>query len=620
LGIVRFQFDGPPVSFNLIERLLAVSFRPIVSAQMICWGDNEKYGYEQQERPRAAFHGDRMARGERCGQAWAASGCLRFDSAQNGAYDALVFAMKVLISDPISPRGVEILRQNPQIFVIELDKPSEEQLEKIIADCDALIVRSQTKVTAKIIEAAKKLRVIGRAGVGVDNVDVDAATARGIIVMNTPAGNTISTAEHTFSLLMSVARNIPQAHASMKSAQWDRASFKGVELYNKTLGVIGMGRIGTEVARRAIAFGMRVIAYDPFLSSSRAKTMQVELVELDELYARADFITVHVPLTDETRGLIDKKAFAKMKNGVRIINCARGGVIVEADLADALKSGKVAGAALDVFEEEPPPKNFPLRDLPNVIMTPHLGAATTEAQESVGIEIAEAVRDALTGGIIRNAVNMPTLDAKSLEILRPYFVLGEKLGKLLAALSPKRVEKLTVEYRGKAAELNAEPITRSILKGFLENVAGADVNFVNAPVLAHQLGIRVEETRTLESLDYTELIAVRTVSEGKTASVGGTFYGTLNNPRVVRINEMPVEVVPSGVLFIMTNKDRPGIVGWIGTVMGEHNVNIASMSLGRDKIGGKALTVLNLDSMPSEEVLEKIRQAKDIFGVKVAQL
>ena len=527
--------------------------------------------------------------------------------------------MKVLISDPISERGVQLLQSNPAFQTDKNIGLKEDQLCEIIGNYEALVVRSQTKVTKKVIDAAKKLRVIGRAGVGVDNVDVDAATRRGIIVMNTPGGNTVSTAEHSFSMMMALARKIPQAHASMKAGKWDKKSFEGVELYNKTLGIIGMGRIGGEVARRAIGFGMRVLAYDPFLSLSRAKTLQVEVVELDDLYTRSDFITVHTPVTDQTRYLINKDTIAKMKKGVRLINCARGGIINEKDLYDAIKSGHVAGAALDVYEKEPC-TDSPLRELDAVVMTPHLGASTHEAQESVGTEIAEQIAEALTGGTIRNAVNMPSIDAKVLAVLQPYLTFGEKMGRLLAQLAPQRIERLTIEFCGKAGELESGSISRAVLKGFLESAEGGDVNYVNAPIIAQQLGIHVDEVKSNESIDYAELINVRASADTQAASLSGTFYGSVNNPRIVRINDKPVEAVPSGVLFIMNNKDRPGVVGWIGTIMGKHGINIASMSLGRDKAGGQALTVLNLDSAPSDTVLAEIRGDKDILDVKVAKL
>ena len=374
----------------------------------------------------------------------------------------------ILAADGVSPKGIALLTENPHFDVKVSGGLKEDELIARIGDLDALIVRSQTKVTAKALAAAGRLKVIGRAGVGVDNVDVAAATERGIVVMNTPGGNTISTAEHTFSLLLSLARRIPQAHASMVAGKWDRKSFEGTELCQKTLGIIGMGRIGGEVARRAIAFGMNVIAYDPYLVQSRARSLQVELADnLDALLARADFITVHMPLTSETKNILNADTIAKCKPGVRIVNCARGGLVNEAALLDALKSGQVGGAALDVYEKEPPAEDLPLRSLPNVVLTPHLGASTAEAQESVGVEIAEAISDYLVNGIINNAVNVPNVDLRTLEILRPYLTLGEKLGRLLAQIAPTRLEKLTIHYTGKVSEVETTPVTRAMLKGLL---------------------------------------------------------------------------------------------------------------------------------------------------------
>ena len=369
----------------------------------------------------------------------------------------------------------------------------EPELLTVVADADGLVVRSETKITRKVIESAPRLKVVGRAGVGVDNVDVDAATQRGIVVMNTPSGNTISTAELTFSMLLALARKIPQAHASMKAGEWNRKIFQGVELNGKSLGILGMGRIGTEVAKRAMAFNMQVLAYDPYLTRARAQALQVELIEnLEDIYGRSDFITVHMPMTDETKGMINAAAFAKMKNGVRVLNCARGGIINEADLVEAIKSGKVAGAALDVYEVEPPPKDFSLRELPQVIMTPHLGASTEEAQENVGIEVAEAITDFLINGAVRNAVNLPNLDAKTYGVVKPYLTLAEKLGRLVSQLAPKRNDQLIVTYGGKAAELPTDPVTRMVLKGFLETVGGQEVNQVNVRSLAASLGLVVE--------------------------------------------------------------------------------------------------------------------------------
>jgi len=529
--------------------------------------------------------------------------------------------MNVLVCDPISPKGIALLQQRSELKVSVLEQRlSESELLPRLGDVAAIVVRSETKVTKKVVEAAPKLRVVGRAGVGVDNVDVEAATQRGIVVMNTPGGNTISTAELTFSMLMALARKIPQAHASMKAGQWTRKEFQGVELYNKTLGILGMGRIGSEVARRAIAFGMRVLAYDPYLSLSRAKALQVELVELDEIYARSDFLTVHMPMTDETRGMIDAAAFAKMKKGVRVLNCARGGIINEKDLCAAVRSGQVAGAALDVYEEEPLPEQFPLRELPQVIMTPHLGANTEEAQENVGIEVAEAITDYLLNGAVRNAVNLPNLDAKTYALVKPYLSLGEKLGRLLAQLAPKRNERLVITYGGKATEMPGDPISRWVLKGFLESAGGRDVNQVNVRALAASLGLLVEEIKSNEETDFNEWLHVAVYSDGQKVSAGGTFFGKQSHPRIVRINSQPVEVVPSGVLFLMTNKDRPGIVGYIGTLMGKYRVNIANMSLSRDNKGGHALTVLNLDSVPPPEMLEEIHKDPDISNVRVVKL
>ncbi|MDB6038629.1 MAG: phosphoglycerate dehydrogenase [Verrucomicrobiales bacterium] len=529
--------------------------------------------------------------------------------------------MNVMICDPISPKGIALFQQVPEFKVTVLEKRlSEADLIPLVAEVEAMVVRSETKITRKLIEAAPKLKVVGRAGVGVDNVDVEAATQRGIVVMNTPSGNTISTAELTFSMLMALARKIPQAHMSMKAGEWNRKSFQGTELYNKTLGILGMGRIGTEVARRAIAFGMRVLAYDPYLALSRAKALQVELLELDELYPRCDFITVHMPMSDETNHMINTAAFAKMKKGVRVLNCARGGIIDENDLITAIKGGQCAGAALDVYETEPLPGDSPLRQLPQIIMTPHLGASTEEAQENVGIEVAEAITDYLLNGAVRNAVNLPNLDAKTYAVVKPYLNLANKLGKLAAQLAPKRNDRLVITYGGKAATLPTDPITRSLLKGFLELAGGRDVNQVNVRSLANSLGLLVEEIKSNEEIDYNEWLHVAVYSGDQKVSAGGTFYGSHNHPRIVRVNSHPVEIVPDGVIFLMSNKDRPGIVGHIGTLMGRHGVNIAGMSLSRQQAGGTALTVLNLDSVPSAELLADIQKDPDISNVRIAKL
>src|SRR5256885_554616 len=510
---------------------------------------------------------------------------------------------KVLIADSISQRGVDELSRDGALEVAIKTALSEKELVDLIPQFSALVVRSQTKVTADILNAGERLRVVGRAGVGVDNVDVETATRRGIIVLNAPGGNTVSTAEHAFSLLLSVARKIPQADANVRNKNWNKKDFEGVELYDKTLGIIGMGRIGSELSRRAIAFGMRVVAYDPYLSATRARRLQVELVdELDDLLASTDFISLHTPLTAETRHLFDRARLQKTKHGVRIINCARGGLIDEDALAAALQDRHVAGAALDVFETEPLPPDSPLRGAPNLVLTPHLGASTAEAQESVGIEIAQSIRAALLEGTIRNAVNMPNLDAKTLAVIGPHLRFGEKLGRFLSQVAPRRVGELKINYSGKVNELDTAPITRSVLKGFLQTAGGADINEVNAPAFAESLGLKVTETRLSAPGDYTDLVELSADAEGKIVSVGGAFFGA--TPRIVSVNKRPVEARPHGVILILENTDRPGIVGRIGTLLGGHNVNIATMSLSRNQAGGTALTGLNLDNVPGEGLLK----------------
>ena len=526
---------------------------------------------------------------------------------------------KVLIADSISQRGIDELAAGGALEVAVRTGQSEAKLVKLIPDFSALVVRSQTKVTARILQAGTRLRVVGRAGVGVDNIDVETATRRGVIVLNTPGGNTISTAEHAFSLLVSVARKIPQAHSNLQSGHWDRNRFEGTELYNKTLGIIGMGRIGSELSRRAIAFGMRVVAYDPYLSSSRARALQVELLEeIDQLLPLADFLSIHTPLTPETHHLLNAARLTKVKRGVRIINCARGGLIDEAALVEALGSGQVAGAALDVFEKEPLPAGSPLRGIRNLILTPHLGASTAEAQESVGIEIAQAIRAALLEGTIRNAINMPNLDARTLAIVGPHLRFGETLGRFLSQISPKRVEKLHINYSGKVNEADTAAITRSILKGFLRLAGGDEINEVNAPAFAATLGIKITESRLSAPGDYTDLLELKAEAEGKTLSVAGAFFGV--TPRIVSINSRPVEARPRGVVLVLENTDRPGMVGRIGTLLGAHGVNIATMSLSRNQAGGRALTVLNLDTAPPPELLAEIAASDDIQSAQVVEL
>jgi D-3-phosphoglycerate dehydrogenase len=532
--------------------------------------------------------------------------------------------MKIVVCDPISPKGIALLQQRPEFQVIVLPKRlSEAELLPIVADAVALVVRSETKVTRKIIEAAPKLRVVGRAGVGVDNVDIEAATQHGSVVMNTPGGNTVTTAELSFAMLLSLARKVPQAHATMVAGKWDRKLFQGAELAGKTLGILGMGRIGTEVAKRAIAFGMRVVAYDPYLTEDRAKAIGAEFAaSVDEIYLSADFITVHMPVTPETKNMLNATAFAKMKPGVRIVNCARGEIISEQDLIAALESGKVAGAALDVFSVEPLPADHQFRKQPNLILTPHLGASTEEAQEKCGIEVAEVIAGYLLTGEVRNAVNLPYLDAKTYEQVKPYLPLGEALGKLLAQLAPASADRIYITYGGNARQLpNVDPVTRAVLRGFLASSNLKDVNNVNVRAAAASLGLSVEEKKSDEPVTFNEWVHVQLFSGGKKLiSAGGTFFGSPNNPRIVRLFSTSVEIPISGTLLLLNNKDRPGIVGHLGTLLSKHNVNIANMSLSRDTAGGLALTVLNLDSAPPQAVLEELKKDADISNVKVVKL
>jgi D-3-phosphoglycerate dehydrogenase len=532
--------------------------------------------------------------------------------------------MKVLVCDPVSPKGIALLQQRPEFEVVVLSKRlSEAELLPEVKDAVALVVRSETKVTSRVIEAAKLLRVVGRAGVGVDNVDVDAATQHGVVVMNTPGGNTVSTAELSFAMLLSLARKVPQAFASMSAGKWDRKQFQGVELAGKTLGVLGLGRIGSEVAKRALAFGMKVIAYDPFLTEARARSLGIQLAaDLDDVYRDADFITVHMPVTEQTRGMLNTAAFAKMKPKVCVVNCARGEIIVENDLVAALDSGKVAAAALDVYATEPLPAEHPFRKHPGITLTPHLGASTHEAQEKCGLEVAEVIAGYLLTGEVRNAVNLPYLDAKTYEQVKPYLTLGEKLGKLLAQLGPPQVDRLHITYGGKAQELpNIDPVTRAILLGFLSRVSVKDLNNVNVRSIASTLGLTVEEKRSNEPVTFNEWLHVQAFrGDEKVISAGGTFFGSPDNPRIVRLFSQPTEIVPAGVVLLLENKDRPGIVGYLGTLLGRHKVNIASMSLSRDIAGGHALTVLNLDSVPPPEVLGELEKDPDIRNVNVVKL
>lgn len=521
---------------------------------------------------------------------------------------------KVLVSDTLSAEGIEILKNTPGIEVdVKTNLPPDE-LKTVIKDYDALAVRSSTKVTQEVIERAEKLSVIGRAGMGFDNIDVAAASKRGIVVMNTPGGNTVTTGEHAIAMMISLARKIPQATASMKAGRWEKNKFMGTEFFNKTLGIIGIGRVGSIVADRAQGLKMNVIAYDPFIAPDAAAKLGITLVSLDDLFKTADFISIHTPMTKETKGIVNKDAFAKMKKGAFIINCARGGIVNEKDLYDALASGRIAGAALDVFEEEPT-KNTELLALDQVIVTPHLGASTDEAQTNVAIAIAEQIADYLTRGEIRNAVNFPSVSADLLSIIQPYLMLAEKLGKFEAQLVSGAIEELTVEYSGEIIEHNVAPITISLLKGLLTPILNASVNYINAPVIAKERGIKVIEAKSSEVKDYTSMVSLRIKTSKEESYAAGAIFGR-QEPRIVKIDKFTVEVNPQGHMLIVYNYDRPGVIGNIGTTLGENNINIARMHLSLDEEVKQALVVVSTDSVVPEGVMEKLRSLPHFISVK----
>ncbi len=526
--------------------------------------------------------------------------------------------MKVLVSDSISPKGVEILKKaGLEVDVKTGMKPGE--LKAYIGDYHGLVIRSATKVTADIIEAATNLRVIGRAGSGLDNVDKAAATKKGIVVMNTPGGNTITTAEHTIALMFALARQIPQATASMKGGKWEKKRFMGVELFNKTLGIIGLGNIGSQVAKKAQGLEMVVIAYDPFLSEDRARAMGIEKVELVKLFRRSDFITIHTPLTPETKNLINKETVKMMKDGVRIINCARGGIVNEADLYEAISSGKVAGAALDVFEKEPAESDNPLLGLDNVVCTPHLGAATTEAQENVAIAVAEQIADYLVYGTIRNAVNFPSIPVDQVARLQPYLNLSERLGGFAAQIFEGGITEVTIEYMGDASELNTAPVTIAALKGLLTPILEETVNFVNAPLIAKERGIEVRETRSAEAGDYQSMLAIRIKAKDRETYLAGTLFSK-KDPRIVKIDGFSVEIVPEGNMLFIHNNDKPGVIGNIGSLLGKNNINIARMHFGRETAGGRAISVVSIDTPATPAVLEAVKGLPNILSVKLITL
>lgn len=526
---------------------------------------------------------------------------------------------RIFVADDVSEKGLQPLRDAG--FVVDKQTGlSGQALLDALVDADGLVVRSETKVTAEVMDAARKLRVIGRAGVGVDNIDVAAATARGVVVMNAPDGNTITTAEHTLALLIALARNIPQANASMRAGKWERKRFIGAELQGKTLGIIGLGRIGRAVTTRARGFGMIIVAHDPFTAPDQARDLEIESASLDEVFARADFLTVHTPLTSETRGLIGAHAFAKMRPGVRVINCARGGLVDEAALFDAIKSGVVAGAALDVFEQEPPPADHPLLGLDEVIVTPHLGASTTEAQEGVAITVAEQMRDYLLSGTLRGAVNVPALGAKELASLQPYLALAESLGRFQAQLVDSAVSEVRLEFAGELVEMDAAPVTRAFLTGLLRDVS-ARVNVVNAFLIAEERRIAVT-TSYVRGAQSAPAIRTRIISEAGEQTASGTVFGIAGERegRITEIDDFRIEAAPRGRMLVMHNRDVPGVIGRVGTILGEQGVNISAFHLGRRQRGGDAMAVIALDLPVADETLRTLLSAEGILSVQLVEL
>ncbi|GJL52391.1 MAG: D-3-phosphoglycerate dehydrogenase [Nitrospirales bacterium] len=527
--------------------------------------------------------------------------------------------MNILVSDKLSARGVEVL-ERAGFSVGVKTKLSKEELLKEIKDYEGLIVRSATKVTKEVIEAGGRLRIIGRAGTGLDNVDSDAATRRGIVVMNTPGGNTITTAEHTMAMVVSMSRKIPQATASMKAGKWEKSKFMGVELYNKTMGLVGLGQIGSHVTKLAQGHFMNVIGYDPYLAKDRAQQMGIEVVELADLFQRADVISVHTPLTNETRALINTTTIKEMKDGVMIVNCARGGIINEQDLYEALKSEKVFAAAFDVFEEEPIKADNPLLTLDNFICTPHIGASTEEAQENVAIGIAEQFVDYFKRGLARGAVNVPSVSPEALPQLQPYLTLAERMGHFQAQLVEGGVKAVTVEYFGEVAGLSVAPLTIAVLKGLLSPILEDVINFVNAPVVAKERGIEVKEVKSSDAGDFTSLIRLKVDTGQKSYHLAGTLFHK-QEPRIVEINQFQVEVICDGQMILIDNVDRPGVIGTVGRILGEHSVNIAQMQCARaEQQGGQALLILGLDAPPPKEVLDAVKQEDGVLSARLVDL
>lgn len=512
--------------------------------------------------------------------------------------------------------GLDKLLSHPDIQVDIKPKPEQNELVKIIKEYDGLLIRSEVKVTQEVIENAKNLKVVCRAGTGVDNVDISSATKKGIVVMNVPGGNTISACEHTIGLILAMMRNIPQADVSLKSGKWEREKFVGSELQGKVLGLIGLGRIGSEVAKRMKSFEMRIIAYDPYVSEEYAKQLGVELKSLDELLRESDIISLHIPKTETTKNLINKQTIAKMKDGVRIVNCARGGIVNEQDLYEALKSGKITSAALDVFEKEPADPSSPLFQLNNIVVTPHLGASTEEAQVKIAQEVSQMMIDFFVNGVIRNAVNIPSVDHETYEKLKPYIGLLEKLGKLQGTMFTSSIKEIYLQYVGPIfQQMNTYILTSAYIKSFLSNIMDLQLNYVNAQVVAKERGILIKETKLPEGKEFKEYVSIHVNDGTNVNSISGVAVGD-NNYRIIEINGMDSDIDPEGNIIIISNVDKPGIIGKIGTLLGENNINIAKMFVARKYIGSDAITFINVDNEVPLDVVNKI---SFIDGIKEAK-
>lgn len=526
--------------------------------------------------------------------------------------------MKVLVSDNLSEVGVRIFEETPGIEVDVNTGLTPEELKGIIGQYDGLVIRSATKVTADIIDAAGNLKVIGRAGIGLDNVDVPAASKRGIVVMNTPEGNTITTAEHTMAMIMALSRNIPQATASLKEGKWEKKKLQGREVFNKTLGLIGAGHIGRIVADRAKGLKMKVIVFDPYIKPEAVEKLDLEPVSFDELLSRADYITVHTPKTDETANMIDKKAIAKMKPGAMVINCARGGIVNQDDVFDALSSGRLGGAAFDVFTSEPPGK-IRLMELPNFICTPHLGASTREAQENVARDAAEQIVAYLLHGTVKNAVNVPSISEELMHTLRPYVTLVERMGSLQAQLADSAVVEFQVNYSGKIVEHDVAPLTTSGLKGLLTFILKDDVNFVNARFIAEDRGIKVVESKSSTSEDFGSLVNMRVKTIEGENIVSGTIFGKIR-PRILRINDFYLEAIPEGHNLFIQSDDSPGVIGRIGSTLGKYGINISRMQVGEEKKKKQNIIFLATSRVVSDEVLDGLRELEHVYLARKIEL